>query len=120
MVYERLPEFSNWHFPIHPGKGWRRAVESGLVECPAITAACLMMRTAVARDVGGFDDAYVIGDFEDSDLCLKLGSRGLACAVDRDVHLYHLERQSQGPSARRWRMNLTLYNAWGQQRHCCA
>ena len=54
----------------------------------------------------------MIGDFEDSDLCLRIGALGLARAVDLDVRLYHLERQSQGNMANAWRFNLTLYNAW--------
>ena len=59
---------------------------------------------------------YIIGDFEDFDLCLRLHERGLDCAVDLDTELYHLERKSQDLSAHPWRMNLTLYNAWVHQR----
>jgi GT2 family glycosyltransferase len=73
------------------------------------------MRRALAEELGGFDEAYVIGDFEDSDLCLRIGQRGLACAVDPSVRLYHLERRSQVGAAQRWRMNMTLYNAWTHQ-----
>jgi hypothetical protein len=29
--------------------------------------------------------------------------------------LYHLERKSQATASARWRMNLTLYNAWVYQ-----
>jgi hypothetical protein len=43
---------------------------------------------------------------------LRLAKRGLASAVDLDVTMYHLERQSQAGSEQRWRQNLTLYNAW--------
>ena len=70
------------------------------------------MRRDLAQQLGGFDECYIIGDFEDSDLCLRLQGRGLDCAVNLDVEMYHLERKSQMSSARAWRMNLTLYNAW--------
>jgi GT2 family glycosyltransferase len=116
MVFERLPKFASWRFPMHVRKGWRRPVETGLQSCLAITGACMVMRTDIAVQLGGFDEAYVIGDFEDSDLCLKLRRRGLSCAVDMDVFLYHLERQSQAGSEQRWRMNLTLCNAWTHER----
>jgi GT2 family glycosyltransferase len=116
MVFERLPEFAAWRFPMHTGKGWRRPDASGLQPCLAITGACMVMRTDLAVQLGGFDEAYIIGDFEDSDLCLKLRRRGLSCAVDMDVFLYHLERQSQAGSEQRWRMNLTLCNAWTHER----
>jgi hypothetical protein len=36
--------------------------------------------------------------------------------VDTGVHMYHLERQSQAPPSERWRMNMTLFNAWQHQR----
>ena len=116
MVYERLAEFSGWHFPMHTRKGWRRSAQRGMIICQAITAACIVMRTDVARELGGFDEAYIIGDFEDSDLCLKLRRRGLLSGVDLDTHLYHLERQSQAGSEQGGRMNLTLYNAWVHER----
>jgi len=112
MNFERLPAFADWHFPMHPGKGWRPDHIEGLHPCLAITGACVVMARDLAMAVGGFDPSFAIGDFEDSDLCLKLRARGLDCAVDAGVHLYHLERQSQVGSEHRWRMNLTLYNAW--------
>lgn len=116
MDYEQLPEFGGWMFPIHPRKGLKPpAADSDLLPSPAITAACMMLRRVDAVDLGGFDETYVIGDFEDSDLCMRLRERGLACAVDPAVRLYHLERRSQVGSGQRWRMNMTLYNAWTHQ-----
>ncbi|MBV8616333.1 MAG: glycosyltransferase [Acetobacteraceae bacterium] len=115
MDFERLEEFGGWMFPTHPRKGLKPPAGAALLHSPAITAACLVMRRALADELGGFDEAYVIGDFEDSDLCLRVGQLGLACAVDPSVRLYHLERRSQVGAAQRWRMNMTLYNAWTHQ-----
>jgi len=115
-VYHPLKQFGGWMYVDHDGRGRRPGPEGGLREVPAITGACMMMRRALAEDLGGFDEAYIIGDFEDSDLCKKVRARGLVCAVDRDVALYHLERQSQAGARERWRQNLTLYNAWVHQR----
>jgi GT2 family glycosyltransferase len=112
MVFEALAEFGNWLFPIHSRKGWRPPAEGGLLRAEAITGACLVIERKRLRELGGLDESFVIGDFEDSDLCMKLAGQGLRCAVDCDVTLYHLERQSQAGSEQRWRMNLTLYNAW--------
>ena len=116
MHYEPLPAFGNLLFPIHPRKGLRPEGGAGVTECAAITGACMMLARDLAVDLGGFDPVYIIGDFEDSDLCRKIHDRGLRCAVDRDVRLYHLERRSQATSAERWRTNLTLYNAWVHDR----
>lgn len=116
MDFEALAEFGGWMFPMHPRKGMKPPRESvGLLPSRAITAACMLMRRADAADLGGFDEAYVIGDFEDSDLCMRLRRRGLGCAVDPSARLCHLERRSQIGAAERWRMNLTLYNAWTHQ-----
>ncbi len=111
-VREVSPEHAGWHFIAHPGKG-RRPPDAASVEVvDAVTGACLLLRTSLARDLGGFDPAYIIGDFEDFDLCLRVRALGLHCVIDRRAVLYHLERQSQGDQARRWRCNLTLLNAW--------
>jgi GT2 family glycosyltransferase len=120
MYFEALKEFGNWYFGQHSQKGLRYTGESTLQVCASITGACIVMERSLALRVGGFDEAYVIGDFEDSDLCLKLRAMGLECAVDPEVQLYHLERKSQASSALGWRMNLTLYNAWVHQRRWAA
>jgi GT2 family glycosyltransferase len=116
MTIEPIPALGGLRFALHVRKGWRPRAVSGLVLEAYITGACLVMRRALAQELGGFDEAYAIGDFEDTDLCLKIGRRGLVCAVDHDVQLYHLERQSQDGAGRRWRMNMTLANAW--LHHC--
>ena len=79
----------------------------------ALTGACLALRRAVAERFGGFDEDYVIGDFEDADLSARLAEAGLRRVMVDAATLVHLERQSQGRAdvqAGRW--NLTLLNAW--------
>jgi GT2 family glycosyltransferase len=114
--YRTLSEYGHWTFIEHLNKGLRPEPVEGIQRREAITGACMVMRRVLAEELGGFDESFIIGDFEDSDLCLKAKARGLACAVDMAVHLYHLERQSQGSAGEAWRMNLTLYNAWIHQR----
>jgi GT2 family glycosyltransferase len=114
MAYERVHGLPDWSFPVHPGKA-RPPGMVGLQEALAITGACMMLRRADWQALAGFDEGYVIGDFEDSDLCLRLRERGLRCAVDAGWTLYHLERQSQEGEAA-WRFNTTLFNAWRHNR----
>jgi GT2 family glycosyltransferase len=116
MIFRNLPEYGNWPFCEHSRKGKRRSSSSGLRRSISITGACMLMRRGLAQELGGFDESYIIGDFEDSDLCLRLYEKGLDSAVDLDVELYHLERKSQASSSQNWRMNLTLYNAWVHQK----
>ncbi len=112
ITFRQLPEFGDWLFPDHINKGMRRPLKPGLVRHIGITGACMLLRREVALALGGFDESFIIGDFEDTDLCLRLHRMGLNSAVLTDVEMFHLERKSQAGSAQAWRMNLTLYNAW--------
>ncbi|TGN68025.1 glycosyltransferase [Paracoccus liaowanqingii] len=113
MDYESVPHFGGWMFPKHPGKGFKPStITTRLRDVPGITGACMVIARELAEELGGFDLDYVIGDFEDADLCNKIVAMGLRCVVDQSVVLYHLERQSQGNQAMDWRINLTLLNAW--------
>jgi GT2 family glycosyltransferase len=114
--YIPLIEFGNWQFIDHVNKA-RRPIQSGDIQRhAAVTGACMMMRRSHAEKMGGFDEAFIVGDFEDSDLCLKTRDEGMASAVHTDVEMYHLERKSQVSPAENWRLILTLYNAWVHQR----
>jgi GT2 family glycosyltransferase len=117
LTFERLPQLANWPFPMHPGKGRRHQPPAAPVQkAEAVTGACMVLRTDLARDLGGFDEGFAIGDFEDSDLCLRLRAKGLGLAVDHRARLFHLERQSQVTPDRMWRFNVTLLNAWKHTR----
>lgn len=116
MTFERLPHLANWPFPMHPGKGRLPRGESALTDAEAVTGACMALRADLARELGGFDEAFAIGDFEDTDLCLRIRRKGLRCAVERRARLFHLERQSQVTPDRMWRFYVTLFNAWTHTR----
>ncbi len=78
-------------------------------DVPAVTGACLLISRDLYRDVGGLRGSYIQGDFEDSDLCLRLRARGLPVRYKPDISLYHLEGQSY-PSPLRART--FRYNCW--------
>jgi GT2 family glycosyltransferase len=78
---------------------------------PAVTAACLMIDTELFRSVGGLPDAYVRGDYEDSELCLALIEAGRENWYLPDAELYHLEGTSYSAAER----DITAsYNRWLQ------
>lgn len=118
LTFERLPQQGNWPFPMHPRKGLLPSTDAphGPEPVGAVTGACMVLRRTLASELGGFDEVYAIGDFEDSDLCLRVRAQGLGCAVDRRARLYHLERQSQVSPDNPWRHNATLFNAWTHTR----
>lgn len=113
MRFERLPDHWDLWFPLHPGKGLPPPfAESGCHAIEAITGACLMTDRDLYLRLGGLDEHYLIGDFEDADLCMRLRRAGHRCHVDRDVQLIHLERMSQDRfETLDWKRRLTIANA---------
>ena len=97
----------------HPEKGLSAQGLTGLRQVPAVTAACAMVDARLYRYLSGLSEDYIIGDFEDSDFCLRAAAAGRRNYAALDIELYHLERQSQARIGdARWRTNLTLYNCW--------
>ena len=85
------PISTNIRDPVCPA----RLPKGKFVKCQAVTGACALMRREVYDSVGGLDEKFLIGDFEDSDLCLKVREKGLEIAcLPLPVTLIHLERQS--------------------------
>jgi GT2 family glycosyltransferase len=72
----------------------------------------MLVRKAAFDQVGGFTEDYVIGDYEDSDLCLKLRDAGGDIAYVPTAELYHFERQSIRQSEDYMRGSADRYNAW--------
>jgi len=62
----------------------------------AVTAACLLVRAALYKEVGGFNEANLKVAFNDVDFCLKVREKGYLSLWEPDAHLYHLERVSRG------------------------
>jgi GT2 family glycosyltransferase len=76
---------------------------------PAVTGACLMIDHGLYDRVGGLSGDYIQGDYEDSDLCLRLLKEGRRNWYLPNAELYHLEGRSYA-LARRQRN--ARYNAW--------
>lgn len=99
----------------HPKAGLDPVLDpvQGLTELPAVTGACMMMRQHDFAAVKGFDQGYLIGDFEDSDLCMKVRAAGLKIGYLPEATLIHLERQSfrlLGDGS--FRNLVVRFNAW--------
>ncbi|MGK7870680.1 glycosyltransferase [Falsiroseomonas sp. E2-1-a20] len=80
----------------HYFKGWpaRHPPACRARQVPAVTGAALVVRRAAFEAVSGFCTDYVLGDFEDSDLCLKLRAAGHGIGYEPAAELVHHERQS--------------------------
>lgn len=115
MVFERFSAMDGMWSNMHPGKGMpdTETVSDQPQVVPAVTGACLMISKGLYQKVGGLDEQYFLGDFEDSDLCLKLIEQGKKNYYMSNLKLYHLERQSQSLFENNdWKTKVTVYNCW--------
>lgn len=64
-------------------------------EISAVTAACMMIRTQVFREVGGYDEAFCVA-FNDIDLCMKVRAKNKKIVFTPYAELYHYESKSRG------------------------
>ena len=61
----------------------------------AVTAACVMIRASVYREVGGLDESFAVA-FNDVDLCLKIRKSGHLIVWTPFAEAYHYESKSRG------------------------
>lgn len=110
-LYFHRPAGSELWENAHCFKGLHRTFPAANVSrrVPAVTAACMMIDRELYDDVGGLPLHYVQGDYEDSELCLRLAEAGREHWYLPSVELYHLEGQSYVPGARRIPSD---YNMW--------
>jgi GT2 family glycosyltransferase len=81
-----------------------------LRDVPGVTGAALAIRRKVFEQVGGICEDYIIGDYEDSDLCLRVRAAGHSITYVPEAELFHFERRSIGLHAGYMRTHASLYN----------
>ena len=110
ICFERPPSSTAWENK-HFFKGLHRSLPAANVvrEVPAVTGACLMVERTLYEELGGLRGTYVQGDYEDTDLCLRLREMGRTSWYLPTVELYHLEGQSYASETRRM---MSRYNIW--------
>ena len=66
---------------------------------PAVSGACLMVRTEVFRALGGLDEGDFAASYADVDLCLKVAEAGLLTVWTPQVQVVHPGRLPQDAAA---------------------
>lgn len=110
LYFNRLPGTDVWE-NAHRFKGLHRSFPAAEVAqpVPAVTAACALVDRERYEEAGGIPVHYVQGDYEDSELCLRLAAAGYENWYLPAAELYHLEGQSYVAEARR---EPSGYNMW--------
>jgi GT2 family glycosyltransferase len=76
---------------------------------PLVSGSCFMIASSLYRQLGGLRGVYVQGDYEDSDLCMRLNELERDNWYLPDVEVYHLEATSYASEER---MPVNRYNGW--------
>jgi O-antigen biosynthesis protein len=90
---------------------FRREIDFG-------SAACMLIRTELFHELGGFDELYTPGYFEDTDLCFKLRERGLRTIYQprsRVVHVQHGSSTSESARQTMERHRGLFVDRWGER-----
>jgi GT2 family glycosyltransferase len=77
--------FPDWAAPVN---------ETRIV--PAVTGAFMSIDRQHFERLGGFDEDYIFGHYEDADLCLKSAAAGQPVWYCADVRLWHMEGKGAG------------------------
>ena len=83
----------------------------------AVTAACMMVKTSVYREVGGLDETLAVA-FNDVDLCMKIREKGYLIVFTPYGEAYHYESKSRGlentreKKERFYRETVTFIKKW--------
>ena len=88
----------SWHH-VHRGLTQGRLGEHAELAqahtVPAVTGACLMIRSALFQALGGFDEQFAV-TYNDVDLCCRVRAHGLKIAISPQARLWHHESLSRG------------------------
>jgi GT2 family glycosyltransferase len=110
MYFHRQPGMKLWT-DAHYYRGLHRAFPAANVRrrVPLLSGACVMISRDLYQGLGGLQGLYVQGDYEDSDLCMRLMEMGKENWYFPEAEVFHLEALSYAPSMR---MPANRYNAW--------
>lgn len=104
--------------PTHIGLGYSRR-DSGprgafnlVREVSGVTAACALLKKEIFKEAGGFTP-LLPGNFNDVDLCLKIGSLGYSIIWTPKAELYHYESKTRDAHVHYFELDI-IERRWGQ------
>lgn len=106
-----LPEFAMRRTREYRGK---------YLEQRRLTGFCLLARRDVLEDIGGFDERYGLGFFDDDDLCLRVSNAGKKLVLAQEVYIHHYGsrtmKQVVADVPQLLRNNLEIFkDKWGKE-----
>ncbi len=59
-----------------------------------LTGFCLLIKRELLARIGGLDEAFGVGNYEDNDYCLRAHLAGFECLIARDCFVHHFGSRS--------------------------
>ena len=94
LYFERDEDGLWFNRHYHKGMPRRWPAANLRATVPGVTGAALLVRRSMFEWVGGICEDYVIGDYEDSDFCLRMRESGGRTVYVPRAELFHFERRS--------------------------
>lgn len=63
---------------------------------PRVVFFCVLIRTELYKQIGGLDENFGLGNFEDDDYCLRTKFAGWQTAIDYNVFIHHYRSKTFG------------------------
>ncbi len=98
----------------HPGHGAKADGEfqpGDVRRVPAVTGACLLVRSDRFAAIGGFDPAYE-SECQDVDLCLEVKRLGESCEIIHAGRIVHIENATRQSDSENWRDRSRFVRRW--------
>ncbi|CUU08634.1 Glycosyltransferase, GT2 family [Candidatus Kryptobacter tengchongensis] len=67
---------------------------------PRVAGLCMLIKRKVIEIIGGFDERFSPGNFEDDDFCLRTVLAGFKIAIAKDVFIHHFGSKSFNANGR--------------------
>lgn len=77
---------------------------------------CMLLQRSALKKVGIFDEIYGKGYCEESDLCMRLTTRGYRTVVADNVYVFHKGRATFTDRGKRYKANRKIFDSrWGNE-----
>jgi len=81
-----------------------------LLERDMTTFACALIRRRIWDELGGLDESYAGGYWEDADFCMRVRERGYRIVVEPNARIYHVMNSAGTGFKAAWHRNRKQYH----------
>src|SRR5262249_37952507 len=86
--YASLDELDRW------AAAWSASHDGETRPAGRVVGFCLLARREVIQAIGGLDERFGAGNFEDDDFCVRARAAGFGAVIARDAFVHHTGNQT--------------------------